>query len=86
MLSPEEDLRGDKNHNLDRWLRINALRGLIVDLAAWVFLLLPCQTYWTEVRVAREIDTRYKRNVRDRNAKECNWSDFIYVMKQAKAC
>lgn len=30
------DQHGDNNNNLDRWLRVNAIRGLTVDLAAWV--------------------------------------------------
>lgn len=30
------DQNGDNNNNLDRWLRVNAVRGLTVDLAAWV--------------------------------------------------
>lgn len=31
-----EDTKGDSNDSLDRWLSINAVRGLTVDLAAWV--------------------------------------------------
>ena len=32
------DQNGDHNDNLDRWLRVNAIRGITVDLAAWATL------------------------------------------------